>query len=448
MMLPAESTITVWSAITCGASLLLMLVAFRGRRIDDHPTCRKCGFDLFGLPPTSHNCPECGRELKRRRAICVGHRRRFKSVLLLGLMLFLASASWLGFLGVMIARHEDWNRRKPLAWLLRDVNSPVARNGAITELINRVRRNELSDQDVTNIANIALAHQADRSVAWQPRWGQFIEAAHTANRLKVAQWQRYEQQALDCFQFEVRPEVRLDHPIPFRITRLPRRGGSASLASLRSLRPLFHLDGQVLHLSAPPEAFDGSMDRLKGPYEGLADLPSPRVMQLQDGEHQAGVTINFKTSTSSYLRSADDPPYLYQTRVVRPIELIAGERSTVSVHKQGQNDAQIDGAISVNVTADRGQQRLNVTVNNAGAPLHLAFEGRLAAGKLQRDLGFILFPANRPGTVTVTLYDVLPVWDPDKVDIELSPSLDAAEHTIDMFDIWGGHVSRAAVPVK
>ncbi|MDB5322287.1 MAG: hypothetical protein JWN40_3918 [Phycisphaerales bacterium] len=447
-MLPAESTITVWSAITCGGSLLLLLIAFRGRRIDDHPTCRKCGFDLFGLPATSLNCPECGRDIKRRRAVRVGHRRRFKSLLVFGLMLFLLSSGWLGFLGVMIVRHDDWNRRKPLAWLMRDVNSPVTRDGAIGELIDRVRRRELSDKEVAEIANLALAHQADRSVPWLAKWGQFLEAAQRANRLGAAQWHRYEQQALDTFVLEVRPEVRRDHPIPFRVTRLSQRGGSAALSRLRSLPPLLHLDGQVLRASAVSGSRDGSMDSTTEPYEGLADLPSPRVMQLQDGEHQAGVTTNFKTSTSSYLKSADDPPYLYQTRVVRPIEINSGDRSTVSVHKQGLNDAQIDGAIAISVTADRGQRRLNVTVKSAGAPVHLAFEGRLSAGKLQRDLGFILFPANRPGTVTITLYDVLPAWDPDKVDIDLLPSLDAAEHTVDMFDIWGGHVSRAAVPVK
>src|SRR3954451_21021619 len=101
-MRPTESTITIWSAITCGTSLIAILLAFRGRRIDDHPICRKCGFDLFGLPPTSHNCPECGRDLKRKRADRIGHRRRLKTLLLLGLTFFLASAGWLGFLGVLV----------------------------------------------------------------------------------------------------------------------------------------------------------------------------------------------------------------------------------------------------------------------------------------------------------------------------------------------------------
>src|SRR5260221_12700728 len=117
-MRPTESIITIWSAITCGASILAILLAFRGRRIDAHPICRKCGFDLFGLPPTSHNCPECGRDLTRKRAARIGHRRRLKTLLLLGLTFFLASAGCPGFLGGLVVRHEDWNRHKPVAWLV------------------------------------------------------------------------------------------------------------------------------------------------------------------------------------------------------------------------------------------------------------------------------------------------------------------------------------------
>src|SRR5215208_2333842 len=74
-------TLTLFTAIACGVTGLMMILARRGRRIDDHPLCRKCGFDLFGLPGTSHNCPECGRDLRRRRATRIGHRQRHRPLL-------------------------------------------------------------------------------------------------------------------------------------------------------------------------------------------------------------------------------------------------------------------------------------------------------------------------------------------------------------------------------
>jgi hypothetical protein len=47
----------------------------------------------------------------------------------------------------------------------------------------------------------------------------------------------------------------------------------------------------------------------------------------------------------------------------------------------------------------------------------------------------------------IPLKDVLQAWDPDKVDIRLIPSLDAAECTLDMTKIWSGQVTRLGVPV-
>ena len=55
--------------------LALLLLGVRGRRIDDHPICRRCGFDLFGLPAGSERCSECGAEVRRRRAIRIGRRK-------------------------------------------------------------------------------------------------------------------------------------------------------------------------------------------------------------------------------------------------------------------------------------------------------------------------------------------------------------------------------------
>ena len=31
------------------AATVLLIAGLRGRRVDDHPLCRRCGFDLIGL---------------------------------------------------------------------------------------------------------------------------------------------------------------------------------------------------------------------------------------------------------------------------------------------------------------------------------------------------------------------------------------------------------------
>src|SRR5688572_29100978 len=38
------------------AATVLLIAGLRGRRVDDHPLCRRCGFDLVGSPRESVVC--------------------------------------------------------------------------------------------------------------------------------------------------------------------------------------------------------------------------------------------------------------------------------------------------------------------------------------------------------------------------------------------------------
>jgi hypothetical protein len=55
--------ILIASALLAVVLLVLMYFAWRGKVISTHPHCRKCKFNLHGLPDTSHRCPECGTDI-------------------------------------------------------------------------------------------------------------------------------------------------------------------------------------------------------------------------------------------------------------------------------------------------------------------------------------------------------------------------------------------------
>jgi hypothetical protein len=75
---------TVLLVILGLSGLLMFARGWRGKLLDDHPLCRRCGFDLFGRPAGSNACSKCGADLAGPQAIVVGHRRRYHGLILLG----------------------------------------------------------------------------------------------------------------------------------------------------------------------------------------------------------------------------------------------------------------------------------------------------------------------------------------------------------------------------
>ncbi len=89
------------------AGALLLYRGLRGRRTDDHPLCRRCGFDLTGLPGGHPACPECGATLAAPQAVRVGHRARRPAPLAAGLALLLLTVGLAGGAGWAALRGVD-----------------------------------------------------------------------------------------------------------------------------------------------------------------------------------------------------------------------------------------------------------------------------------------------------------------------------------------------------
>jgi hypothetical protein len=178
--------------LTCGALLLLGL---RGRRVDDHPVCRRCRFDLTGVYPQVASCPECGSSLAASSAVRLGNRCRNRPAIILGssLLVMLSAAGGLATWGVATA--FDWNTIKPAWLLLREVRGDSG-GAAREELLKRAGQDRLPPGLRKTLIDRALEVHGDPEANWDSAWATFLEDQWAAGLLTSAQIARYARQAV------------------------------------------------------------------------------------------------------------------------------------------------------------------------------------------------------------------------------------------------------------
>jgi hypothetical protein len=210
------------------AGLVLLIRGLRGRVIDDHPLCRACGFDLFGLPAGVTKCSECGADISGARATRIGHRQRRPGMALLGSLLILPMLAGVGIWGWGTIRHVNWIAHVPYWYVVRQSNSAVVadRDAALTELLRRLLRGRLSEAQVTSLVDSYLKVQADLNVPWLTQYGDFIGFAHSRRKISKQQWARYLSNAVQ-YSLIVRPRVRRGDDLIAKIVQGKPRTGIA-----------------------------------------------------------------------------------------------------------------------------------------------------------------------------------------------------------------------------
>lgn len=174
-----SDVVVLWLfAIPGLVGLLLLIRGWRGCRIDEHPLCRKCGYDLIASA-TAVNCPECGRDLWLPKAIRVGHRRRGWAWLVIGGLILAAALGSGGMFVYAIAKGANFNRYKPLWLLAREADGAKLRaaTAAQGEVFARLAAGRLSTSQIQRIIEVSLRIQVDSSQPWRGWRGDFIEQA-------------------------------------------------------------------------------------------------------------------------------------------------------------------------------------------------------------------------------------------------------------------------------
>ena len=182
------------------AVVLAVALIVRGRRgkvLDDHPVCRRCRRDLYGLEqPTI--CPECGGDLAARRATLVGNRGRRIVSSLAGWSLMTLAVLAVAFVAALLLTPDRAAPHKPTRWLAFESRLDAGRlsAAAVEELRVRLRANALDAEQATAVAAGFLQDQRDLDLPWNPVKGDFVHMARTRQLVSDDDWLAYVERGL------------------------------------------------------------------------------------------------------------------------------------------------------------------------------------------------------------------------------------------------------------
>lgn len=183
--------------IGCVGGAVLLWLGLHGWRVNDHPTCRQCRFDLEGVYPESVTCPECGAGLRREKSVRVGVRKRVPGLVAVGSVLALFPAVPLGAIGYAALTGTDINGLLPVGVLLWEAghSTPASGEKIAKEFTRRAQARKLSVSQYTKAIEAALAMQADPKAPWSEAWGNFIDGARLDGTLSPAGRDAYERRS-------------------------------------------------------------------------------------------------------------------------------------------------------------------------------------------------------------------------------------------------------------
>lgn len=242
--------IVLLGAMTVGA--VLTWLGWRGRRLNDHPTCRQCRFDLSGTPPPLTTCPECGCGLKRPGWVLNGQRRRMPLILGLGALLLVVPAAAIFTAAGAVAAGVDVNRLKPVGWLAwesKSISDKARRDTMATEIIRRASlpqgQGGINKEQWRTLIDATLAMQADLSRPWSEQWGEVYEQARVAGETTDADEKRFLNQAV-VLEWKARPRVSVGKPIPLVATVKETRIGLTTMAQSAVYASEHTIDGVAI----------------------------------------------------------------------------------------------------------------------------------------------------------------------------------------------------------
>jgi hypothetical protein len=445
--MPLDSTLTLTSAVVAVLSLLALAFAWYGRRVDDHPLCRKCRFDLFALPETTTNCPECGRNIRAPRATRIGHRQARRPLLTAGLLLFVLSGAALGLLVTARVRGIDTLRYQP-TWMVRNAanstDAPLS-DRAYTELLRRIKSGTAHAADIAPVVDHTLDLQAYAQKPWRATMGDFVEQAWLADAVGEERWNRYLRQMMQsCIDFEFRDRVSRTGSFCKAFTMRPPRGGSVKRFD-PDLWVTFDYDFPNGLTYGPSQLRPISSFYSRG-YESI----KPYSGRLKDGPHTLRVTFR------GTLTASDDPKSRnvdVQFTMDRPWTL-SDAPSALPIDDPSKAD-EIRRCVKIGFSYQYGSLGPMPVITVTSPPCAVAWDIKIgdpgapdAEEPFGRPKPNVTCDAGQTATADLFFSGVRLPRDAQTITVTLTPSRSAAERSTSLKTYWNGTLVFKDIPVR
>ena len=450
------------AAVACLVGAGLLAIGLRGRRANDHPHCRGCGFDLIGLTEP-RTCPECGADLSRRDAIKMGQRVRRSGVVWAACVLLACGLNGWIALKYQQSVGVNWNALKPDWVLVSQADGWLGRAeaGVLDELVMRGENRGLSSESLQTLARRALDIQADPKHAWLERWGDLFMIAHKQNAVTDAERERF---LWGCCEDRVfaRPRVRagtqqvvmVGWSVPSPMPRLPtvRSGGkygyTAGLVVRQSTFTAVRLmrDGVVVEVQKPHE---GEFE-----WEPVTSMAGAFgyswLWHVSPGEYtlhvEAKLTRGFEGASES------DRGYSRTIQADIPVEITAPDEPTSITKVDRQMELSLARQLKMTYSIDEwyrspvvGDPQIECTFDFMGGTSLAMCEVLVVdrdgptMGQLHRSKSRVTMGLNYSPRITLPLTFREPIRA-RRIDVILMPSIEEAEAQVDVTEIWDGAV--------
>jgi hypothetical protein len=446
------------AALASLAGIVLLVMAFRGLRLDSHPVCRRCRFDLVGAPEDHSRCPECGSDTRAPGAVRIGNRRRRPRLAVLGMLLLLVGVIPAGLLVYGRATGTNWNPYKPEAWLQFETRSRdhAVFDAAMEELAARIQDGRLSRARTPAIIERGLALQADRSIRWSKGAGACLEAARLRGLMTAEQQARYFRQVV---KISIQPASKPIAGSPWMLdhTFEPRIGPNTGLMLFmhRTVQEVsgYSISDPVVMMSLLPITSTGTSLMLDS-------YGNPEILSVEPGEHTLTLRIRMSIGT----RYNEALAHWEEEFVVRATVAAAPDPKPASHIELAPDE-------SLRERMQDAIQIRNLRIEGPGSAVGLSGSGSTFIAHPPADAAFeILWRIGNPdlpggfheasmGTMSMTagmlgsaifgrlLPEAFVASPPDTVDVVLRPSTAAAAKEGRITRIWNGEIVYRDVPV-